>query len=231
MASERTRTELVIWGKGSTPGEYLAADILRLENFVLIDPVHPQGGPDGKKDIICYRDQVKFVVACWFPNNSGKESYTSLFDKFDNDISGVSANNAKGFVFVTNCSVSDGERSDLIKHAQGKGCQVCEIYHLERLRQILDTPLGFGTRLRVFDIEMTKEDQLSFYEAVKNEHLRLIMQSLQKFEANVITALKDTKQDLIEEMKRTMQTAMSSALKSGETFQPSDDSSDGVTNE
>lgn len=231
MASERTRTELIIRGKGAPAKEYLAADILRLENFIYIDPIHPQGGRDGKKDIICYRDQVKFVAACWIPNDSNKEDYKSLFDKFDSDLKGVSLNSAQGYVFITNCSVTVGERNDLIKHALSNGCQVCEVYHLERLRQILDTPVGYGTRLRVLGIEMTKEDQLSFYEAVKNEHLRLIMQSLQKFEANVITALKDTKQDLIEEVKRTMQTAMNSAQRSGEVFTPSKPSSDGGTNE
>ncbi len=62
-------------------------------------------------------------------------------------------------VFVTNQELNLGERRELKK--LGKPNTI-EIYHLERIANILDTPENYGIRLEFLDIELTKEEQLSF---------------------------------------------------------------------
>lgn len=42
-----------------------------------------------------------------------------------------------------------------------------EVYHLERIRQLLDDPRGYGIRLEFLEIEMSVEEQLSFFAAIE----------------------------------------------------------------
>ncbi len=37
-----------------------------------------------------------------------------------------------------------------------------EIFHLERIASLLDSPRGYGIRLEFLDVDMTKEEQLAF---------------------------------------------------------------------
>lgn len=56
---------LLEWDKGQAAAEKLAAQILIAEKYEAVDPIHPLGGKDGGKDILCKKDGQKFIAACY----------------------------------------------------------------------------------------------------------------------------------------------------------------------
>lgn len=153
---------LINWDKGQAFAERMAAKILGIEGYSAIDPQNPVGGPDGTKDIICSKNDKKYVVGCYFPN--GQKDYSSISKKFNNDFAGVGKNKADGFVFVTNQKITPGERISLCK-----GHTDSTIFHGEKIVGVLDSPKGYGVRLEYLGSELTKEEQISFL----NSHLDL----------------------------------------------------------
>src|SRR2546430_1257704 len=93
-----TWRRLLAWDKGQAPAERLAGHILRLEGFSSVNPSHPLGGPDGLKDIVCIRDDKKWIGAAYFPRE--QQSLTEISKKLAGDILGVSANKVDGIAFV-----------------------------------------------------------------------------------------------------------------------------------
>lgn len=159
---EKLPTELVLsgWRYGQTQAERLAANILIIEGFESVDPQCPLGGPDGLKDILCKKDEVKWIAACYFPTTPADFSKISV--KFKADLKGVKKNGARGFAFFTNQRISPAERSELVKLAKPYRA---EIYHVERIRGILDDPRGYGLRLEYLRIPMSTEEQVSLWSA------------------------------------------------------------------
>lgn len=188
-----TRTALMIWGNKSTDAEYLAAGILSIEKFEDIDPIHPQGGPDGIKDILCKKSKILHVAACYFPNNSNKIEYKELKNKFSQDLAGVKKNSAKGFIFLTNVEISNGNRKKLNTLAKNKKCVTCLIYHLERIRAILDRPIGFGLREKYLGIKMSQAEAVSAKAANNTKLANAVQNSVKKIkqeQANLDSLLK-----------------------------------------
>lgn len=157
-----TEGELTGWRFGSTIAERLCADLLPIEGYKDIDPQSPLGGPDDKKDIICYREGVRFVAACFFPTTL--QDYNQIKTKYLDDLSGAKRNNAEGFIFFTNQRITPFQRSELVNLASQSGVKIIEIYHVERIRSILDSPKGYGLRLHYLEIGLTKEEQISFFD-------------------------------------------------------------------
>lgn len=155
-----TELKLKYWRGGQTQAERLAANILNLESFTSIDPQCPLGGPDGLKDILCEKDGVKYIGAAYFP--STEKQYKEIKNKFIHDLDGVVTNKVDGLVFLTNQALTPSERTSLIQVASGKNHKSV-IYHLERISSILDSPLGYGARLEYLGLEMSREEQLSFF--------------------------------------------------------------------
>lgn len=122
------------WTAGQGPSERLAAQVLLEDGFTQLDPSHPLGGRDGKKDAIAWRANEKWVMAVYFPR--GTKPFGEIRQKLIDDYAGVAANGASALAFVTNQELSLGERSDLQGSVRGK----VEIYHLERVTAILDKP-------------------------------------------------------------------------------------------
>lgn len=160
MIFEKLPTEQILqnWRYGSTQAERLLASILTIEGFQEVDPQNPLGGPDGLKDVLCKRSGLSWIAACYFPPTSS--NFKQILAKFRSDFKGVSRNKANGFIFLTNQRLSPGERSELAKVAKPYST---EIYHLERLRTILDSPKGYGLRLEYLRIAMNDEEQVSFW--------------------------------------------------------------------
>ena len=179
-----THQILINWDKGSTFAERMSGKILGLEGYSDIDPQSPAGGPDGTKDLICYKDDKKYVVGCYFPIEQKK--FKDISDKFNGDFEGVSKNNADGFIFITNQKITPTERMALCS-----GHIDSTIYHGERICGILDSPKGYGVRLEYLGIELTKEEQLSFL----NSHLDL-KESYQEIK-NLLGDLKKTSMNLM----------------------------------
>ncbi|MHA4867220.1 Fic family protein [Duganella sp. PWIR1] len=157
-----TNTELLLkfWRGDQIGAERLSATILHIEGFSSVDPQCPLGGPDGIKDVLCEKNNWRYVAAAYFPVSD--KAFSDTKSKFISDLKGVTSNSVDGIVFLTNQSLTPGERDVLTKQADALGHRSI-IYHLERLRSILDSPSGYGARLEYLDIGMSKEEQLSFF--------------------------------------------------------------------
>ena len=140
------------WTSGQGPSERLAAQILMEDGFTGLDPSHPLGGKDGKKDAIAWRSDEKWVMAVYFPR--GSKSFNETKDKLLIDFEGVERNKAKGLAFVTNQELSLGQRSELQKAAPGP----LDIYHLERITAILDKPNMQSVRAQFLHIDYATDD-------------------------------------------------------------------------
>jgi fido (protein-threonine AMPylation protein) len=155
-----TELKLKFWRGDQIGAERLAATILHIDGFSAVDPQCPLGGPDGLKDLLCEKNGWNYVAAAYFPTTEQK--FKSVQDKFVHDLDGVSKNAASGIVFLTNQSLAPIEREALSALANAKGHKSI-LYHLERLRSILDSPSGYGARLEFLDIGMSREEQFSFF--------------------------------------------------------------------
>lgn len=153
-----TFNRLLNWDRGQAPSERLAAIILSKEGFNGVDPSHPLGGKDGLKDMTLSSDGKRWIGAVYFPR--GQQSFPDIKKKFAHDLDGVKANNAEGLAFVTNQELRLGERKILTELMPEVDVQ---IYHLERIASLLNTPSFYGIRMEFLDIEMSKEEQLSFF--------------------------------------------------------------------
>jgi fido (protein-threonine AMPylation protein) len=155
-----TSNALRMWDSQSTAAERMCADILRLEGFQNVDPQSPLGGPDGGKDILCDKDGIDFIAACHFSNKD--LSFTAIKKKFSADLKTALQRGRKGFIFMTNQLLTPGYRNKLEVLAGQKG-QRCLIFHREYLRVVLDSPQGYGLRLRHLDLGLTPEEQSAFF--------------------------------------------------------------------
>lgn len=180
---DETWNRLLNWTDSQKASERLAGQILAMEGFRSIDPSHPLGGPDGLKDLVCLKDNIRWVAAVFFPN--GKQPFSEIRAKFEDDAKGAVKNKAPGFVFVINQYLTVSQRDGLIESAP---VEHVEVYHLERIARILDTPVGYGIRLDFLDIEMTKEEQVSFFGVVTNT-----MDELRNQVTILLESLGDTK--------------------------------------
>jgi hypothetical protein len=68
--------------------------------------------------------------------------------KFEHDFAGVARNGAQAFAFFVNQPLTISERQELQDLA---GQTRAEIYHLERIRSLLDAPKGCGIRLNIYE--------------------------------------------------------------------------------
>lgn len=155
-----TEIKLKLWRGDQIGAERLSATVLHIDGFSAVDPQCPLGGPDGLKDVLCEKNGWKYVAAAYFPTSDQK--FKIVHDKFLHDLDGVSKNAAQGIVFLTNQAVSPSERDTLTDLATIQGHKSI-IYHLERIRALLDSPSGYGARLEFLDIDMSREEQLSFF--------------------------------------------------------------------
>jgi hypothetical protein len=189
-----TEGELTGWRWGATIAERLCADILSIEGYQDIDPQSPLGGPDDKKDIICYRNGVRFVSACFFPPTL--QDYNQIKTKYQVDLPGVERNSAEGFIFFTNQRVTPFQRQELADLTTQSGANTTEIYHVERIRSVLDSPKGYGIRLHYLEIELTKEEQISFFDHINRcftKEVRELSSRFNEFSARTTAALIDLK--------------------------------------
>lgn len=153
-----TFNRLLNWDRGQAASERLAAIILSKEGFKGVDPSHPLGGRDGLKDMVLSFNGKRWIGAVYFPR--GQQSFSDIKSKFTHDLSGVGVNNAEGLAFVTNQEIRLSERKILTEIVSEVDVQ---IYHLERIASLLNTPSCYGIRMEFLDIEMSKEEQLSFF--------------------------------------------------------------------
>jgi len=153
-----TELRLSFWRDGQTKAERLAAAALRLSGYEEIDPQSPLGGPDGSKDLLCRKGGVSWVAAVHFP--TGPVSFSATKKKFKSDLAGAPVEH-KGFVFITNQTLSPGQRrtlNDLVRAVEKEP----DIIHLQQLQNLLDSAPGYGVRIQYLGIAMSIEEQLSW---------------------------------------------------------------------
>ncbi|WP_341880452.1 hypothetical protein [Synechococcus sp. UW140] len=173
------------WLKQSAAAERLAGLILLNDGFSSVDPSHPLGGRDGIKDIVCFKDGKKWVAGAYFPR--GQKSLSDIKEKFLLDSRGKERNQVDAFAFVTNQELKLSERDEL----QSELDFAVEIYHLERISLLLNSPSLYGVRLEFLDIEMSKEEQLAFI-ADRDKLILDIQAGIARIEAQVDTRSKAT---------------------------------------
>ena len=167
LSGDETWNRLLNWTKGQK-SERLAAHILSSEGYKSIDPSHPLGGKDGLKDIISMKDNLQWIGAAYFPR--GQKTFPEIKKKFVGDVKGIKMNKVSGLAFVTNQELTLNERKEL--KTIGKPHTI-EIFHLERVTHILDTAKNYGVRLEFLDIELSKEEQLSYFASRDNKMIGL----------------------------------------------------------
>jgi fido (protein-threonine AMPylation protein) len=185
-----TETALREWRSGSTQAERLAAGLLRLEKFANIEPQAPIGGGDGGADILCDRGRYRWVCAVYFPPTV--QTFTGVETKFLGDLEKAQTHSRNGFVFITNQRLTRGERQSLVD-AAARVNHEADIYDVERMRGILDSPEGYGLRVSYLRISMTTEEQVAFFATRENrladqmsehtQHMRAVLQHLQQIRA------------------------------------------------
>ena len=152
------------WTSGQGPSERLAAQILIAEGYSGLDPSHPLGGKDGGKDAFCTKEGDRWVMAVYFPR--AQQSFADVKAKFLGDASGARANQAQGIAFVTNQELRLAERSEL-------GDTVpelkVELYHLERVTALLDSPALAATRKQFLGIDFLETDTATQISKLRDE--------------------------------------------------------------
>lgn len=159
MASYRcdeTWHRLREWTYGQTPSERLAAQILAFENYTSIDPSHPLGGRDGGRDAICTRNGEKWVMAVYFPQ--GRKTFAETSKKLKADLSEAKKHSPAGVAFVTNQEFTLAQRGKLQTFAKSINFRL-DLYHLERITLILDTPQMNAIREQYLKIEIPQTPQ------------------------------------------------------------------------
>lgn len=136
------------WTNGQAPSERLAAQILIREGFKELDPSHPLGGTDGGRDAICTYNEDMWVMAVYFPR--GKKKISEIKAKLRDDVMSASKHNPVGIAFVTNQELTLTQRQQLRKIASPYNL---EVFHLERITSILDSPQMAGVRKQFLGIE------------------------------------------------------------------------------
>ena len=191
MPRPTTESRLREWRSGQVGAERLAAAILNLDGFIEIDPQAPLGGPDGGKDILCKKNFKQFVCGVYFPTT--EVIFSKLKRKFIEDLEGAKRHNARGFIFITNQTISLNDRKTLEKIAI-KSDKISVVYHQERIRALLDSPTGYGVRIEYLEIPMNKSEQLAYFAfssnrleyALKNQinEIRMLAQRIGKLQTS-----------------------------------------------
>lgn len=155
-------TELILsnWRFGQTIAERLAAALLSLEGYKEIDPQAPLGGPDGRKDILCIKGKSEYVAGVYFATK--QRTFPTIKKKFIHDLEGVKAHKRNAFAFLANQAITVKQREVLLELAEQSGA-TCEIYHIERIIQILNSPTGYGRRLEFTGIAMNFDEQFAYF--------------------------------------------------------------------
>jgi tetratricopeptide (TPR) repeat protein len=144
---DETWHRLSEWTSGQAASERLAGQILLADGFTRLDPSHPLGGPDKGKDAIAWRADQKWIMSVYFPR--GPKPFREVKSKFLEDAQGVAENSADGMAFVANQELTLAEREDLKQSV----AHDVEVYHLERITAILDTPAMHSVRHQFLGID------------------------------------------------------------------------------
>lgn len=144
---DETWHRILEWTNDQGPSERLVAQVLLSEGYTALDPSHPLGGKDGGKDAVCLKAGQRWVMGVYFPR--GQQPFKDIQEKFRSDLEAAQANQAMGFAFVTNQELRLAERQALEANWPNR----VELFHLERLTAILDSPRMQSARKQFLGID------------------------------------------------------------------------------
>jgi hypothetical protein len=129
-------------------------------------PRRPKGGPDGARDVEAIHEGKTLVWgAVGFRNGGGLDEVArrDAEEKFKSDLDNALKENPslEGFVFFTNVDLTPTRKENLTKYAQAKNIKIIDIFDLELLRHVLDSPEGLIARLQFLGIPMTPTEQVA----------------------------------------------------------------------
>lgn len=136
-----------------------------LGSYTQVKSRRPKGGPDGRRDLEAIFDgQYTVWGGVGFRNGGGNDSAArkEAQNKYRSDLNSALEEKADltHFVFFTNVDLTPDQITELKQFAEEKGIIHTEVFDLNRLRVVLDSPEGMIARLQYLDIEMSKTDQL-----------------------------------------------------------------------
>lgn len=171
--------------------EQLCRAVLALDKrFSEVRPRHPRGGPDGGRDIeAVFKKEQRAFGAVGFVNgaNDSSEQKRDIKKKFREDLSSAltAASDLQVFVFLTNINLTVGEKDELVAEAKAKKLFFCEVFDRERLRITLDEPDGFSARFQYLGINLSAEEQASFFAKWGDDIQSLVTNGFQRLEATI----------------------------------------------
>lgn len=149
------------WTNGQTPSERLAAQLLLFDGYEDVDPSHPLGGPDEGKDILCTKDGLRCLAAVYFPR--AQQKFRAIKTKFRDDFRKAKSQQPPigRFIFITNQELRLADREELLQSA--KALEVArdievDLYHLERITALVDSPGMQKVRSQFLGIEGDSSD-------------------------------------------------------------------------
>jgi hypothetical protein len=104
-------------------------------------------------------------MAVYFPR--GQQSFATIQNKFLQDLVGAAANDVSGMAFVTNQELTLAERATLT----AAGSASIELYHLERITTLLDSPPLASVRKQFLSIDYEPSGSGENFEQFKAEVL------------------------------------------------------------
>lgn len=189
--AQYTDERLRHWLNSDQPSrERLCIAILALDrSFSDIKPRRPNGGPDGSRDIECYRGPDLCYGAVGFLNDvsDSPKDKRDIKKKFSDDLNAALEENKKlkAFVFFTNVDLTPGEIDKLKQWAISKGVSFVEIYWRERIRLVLDTPDGFAFRYQFLSIKLSDAEQSSFFSRFGKDLEELVTGGFNRLEKKI----------------------------------------------
>jgi hypothetical protein len=121
------------------------------DGFDGLDPSHPLGGRDGGQDATCTKNSLRWTMAVYFPR--GQQDFAAIQTKFKSDLGAARAAGAEGIAFVTNQEMRLAERRSLIAEWPDR----VELFHLERVTAILDSPAMSDVRRQFLGIDTSRD--------------------------------------------------------------------------
>jgi hypothetical protein len=91
----------------------------------------------------------------------------------------------KFFVFFTNVDLTPGEVDELRSEAAKNGVAEVDIYWRERIRNILDSPVGLGLRYQYLKLPLSAEEQAAFFNSYNAQLEELILRQHEHLDKGV----------------------------------------------
>src|ERR1051325_3808667 len=180
-SGEETWFRLVEWTKTQKDSERLAFQVLHSEEYLKIDPSHPLGGPDETKDLVCEKNGIVWLVSVYFPR--GQRRFNLIKEKIKAELPALKEHKATGYIFFTNQELSLSQRKILKDLLNG---YELDIYHLERISSLLNTPRNYATRYEFLGIPVEREEYLSY----NSERDKIYQTELREIKGEILS-LKD----------------------------------------